>query len=281
MNRHRESAPHVCATPTTLWLILRLGQSNWLFDFAPGHERAVVVGRNARANVRIERRGVAPIHFHFEREGEAIRLIPGYADELWVNGSRVRGAQILESASRIEFSGLRLEAHFFAIDSDLLLPVSARVDIERARRGSRTALDIPDPMSATRVAFRTNSPPPLSVEPLPNPAAPPLQGSAEVTPAPRALRTEQLKGEFQALSRRSEALSIESNPVAPSEPVSLVSSNVIYITGAARRRQRRSLRVRVGQFLSRTLGGASRFGVVVLARLFFKNRETKALSTTH
>ena len=252
MNRHCERAPHSGARPATLWLSLRLGQSNWLFDFVAGGERAVVVGRLANAHVRLDRRGVAPIHFHFEREGDSIRLIPGYGDELWLNGARVRGAQLLESTSHIEFSGLRLEAHIFALDSELVSPVSTRTELARERGGRRVSLDIPDPMSATRVAFRAGMLASVAAEPLRSEVRSP-QAAAEGTPAPTALRTEQLASEIQARQRSEAVLSSHCSIAAPREPLSSLTSEVIHIDSGARRRQRRTLRGRFGAFAVRVL----------------------------
>jgi hypothetical protein len=255
MNRHCERAPHSGARPATLWLSLRLGQSNWLFDFAPGGERAVVVGRLANAHVRLDRRGVAPVHFHFEREGDSIRLIPGYADELWLNGTRVRGAQLLESTSHLEFSGLRLEAHVFALDSELVSPVSTRNELARERGRRRVSLDIPDPMSATRVAFRAGMLASIAAEPVRS-EAPSPQSAAEVTPAPTALRTEQLASEMQARERSEALLSGDFRIAAPTEPLSARTSEVIHIDSGPRRRRRRTLRSRFGAFALRALVSA-------------------------
>lgn len=190
MLREGEAREQDARVPVTLWLSLRLGHQNWLFEFAPGDERAIVVGSFVRANVRIERRGVAPIHFHFEREGEHVQLMPGYRDELLVNGDAVHGAHLLAASSRIEFAGLTLEARCFGVESDLLLPVSSHVGSRHERRPQLTALPIPDPLSRTRVAF----PAPLSDADV----------AFDATPMPKGLRTARLASEMRALNQQAE-----------------------------------------------------------------------------
>lgn len=204
MTRECDARDQAVATPLTLWLSLRLGHQNWLFEFCEGDERAIVVGRFPRANVHVDRRGVAPIHFHFERDGDRILLIPGYRDELLVNGLPIDGAHALEPSSRIEFARLELEAHFFAVESDLLLPVSSRVSSRHERRRAIRAWPLADPLSRTSVAFPAHT---GDFDAVP-----------DATPIPKALRTAHLATEMRALSQKSESLSASLRAVPSEQP---------------------------------------------------------------
>ena len=112
--------------PPTLGLRLRLGERTWAFELGPGEERAIVVGCLFRAHVRIDRQGIAPVHFHFEREGNEIRLVPGYRSDLLINGAPVSGVRTLAGRSVIEFSGYQMEVEIIAL-------VSAAMTVESLR----------------------------------------------------------------------------------------------------------------------------------------------------
>jgi len=71
----------------TVWLRIHHENRVWTFKLAPDDERAIVVGSLLRAHVRIDRRDIAPVHPHFEREAAAVRLIPGYQSDLCVKGN--------------------------------------------------------------------------------------------------------------------------------------------------------------------------------------------------
>lgn len=88
---------------------LTCDEGSWTFALAPDVSRAIVVGSRADADVRIERPLVAPVHFHLEREGDAVLLVPGYGRGVQVNAQPVRGPVALEDAT-IEFSGLSMRA---------------------------------------------------------------------------------------------------------------------------------------------------------------------------
>jgi hypothetical protein len=172
--------------PQTLWLSLRLGHCNWLFELEPGDERAIVVGSLSRAQVRIGRPGVAPIHFHLEREGDAICLVPGYRDDLVVNERAVARPCLLEPRSIIQFSGLRLEVAFFTLDADSLgIPSDSRasrlLEADSARR--ERVLSLPDSTDPTCVAIQCArfSPPPL---PSARATAPACQRMRPIIPQP-------------------------------------------------------------------------------------------------
>ena len=99
----------------TYWLCIRLDDRSWIFELGPDEDRAIVVGALLRAHVRVDRREIAPVHFHFEREGDTIRLVPGYRADLIVNGVAVSGMQSLDRQAVIEFSGCRMEVRVTAV----------------------------------------------------------------------------------------------------------------------------------------------------------------------
>lgn len=96
--------------PGTRWLRITFGESTWTFELEPTEERAIVVGSLLRAHVRVNLPNVAPVHFHFEREGDAIRLICAYGADVRVNGTAVSGAMTLGPLASVEFAGTRLDA---------------------------------------------------------------------------------------------------------------------------------------------------------------------------
>ena len=96
----------------SLWLELRFESRLFAFEFQhdPVLERAVVVGSLLRADVQIPKPGVAPVHFHFEREADSVWLIPAYRTDIRVNAARVNGPCCLTESAIIEFAGLALDA---------------------------------------------------------------------------------------------------------------------------------------------------------------------------
>jgi hypothetical protein len=109
-NDHEATAPR----DGTLWLVVDYESRAHIFELAPDVERAVVVGSLPRADVRVNALGIAPVHFHFEREGVQLLLVPTYDAEVRVNSMLVRGPQPIAGHALVEFAGVRLEAtiHF-------------------------------------------------------------------------------------------------------------------------------------------------------------------------
>ncbi len=92
-----------------LWLEVRHKDLTWLFELKAGEERAVVVGSQHRADVCLARPGIASMHFHFEREGDAIMAIPGYRAELRVNSVKALEPYPIRTHATVEFCGASLE----------------------------------------------------------------------------------------------------------------------------------------------------------------------------
>jgi hypothetical protein len=81
------------------------------FAFPPNEERALTVGSDERAELRVTGVGVAPVQFHLERRDGIVRLIPAYGlGDLRVNTARVSGPIQLEERNVIEFGDVRIDA---------------------------------------------------------------------------------------------------------------------------------------------------------------------------
>jgi len=93
-----------------LWLEISVARTNRVFLVRAEDERAIVVGSLLRADVHLPQQGVAPVHFHFEREGDRIWLVPTYRAELRVNSARISEPCPIVDRATIEFLGLSLQA---------------------------------------------------------------------------------------------------------------------------------------------------------------------------
>ena len=151
-----------------IWLEIRLDDTTWLFELKAGEERAVVVGSHPRADVRIGRPGVAAMHFHFEREDDAVLLIPGYQAALRVNSVKAPEPCRLDPRATIEFRGGSLE---IVTHREVPSNVEAMNSEDSAvhRPSSTEYLEgLPDETDPTGigVAAVAGSPPPLSLATL-------------------------------------------------------------------------------------------------------------------
>jgi hypothetical protein len=93
-----------------LWLEVRHGGRAHTFCCAPAEERAIVLGSLPHADIRVAGLAIAPVHFHFERDGDRLVVVPGYNAELRVNAMLARGPVALPGHAVLEFSGIRIEA---------------------------------------------------------------------------------------------------------------------------------------------------------------------------
>ena len=139
-----------------LWLELRAPGIDRIFLMQPADERAIVVGSLMRADIRLDRRDIAPVHFHFEREGSQIWLVPTYKADLRVNAARIVGPFRLEGQACIEFCGLVLDAIVHR-ENPLsgAFPIGAEpqgLDRERARTSYID--ELPDETAPTRAVLK-------------------------------------------------------------------------------------------------------------------------------
>lgn len=91
------------------WLELRWAGGTKIFALAACQDRAIVVGSNASADLRIEQPNVSPVHFHFEVDTEGVCLVPGYRTTLLVNAAKATAIQQIHRRAIIEFAGLFVE----------------------------------------------------------------------------------------------------------------------------------------------------------------------------
>lgn len=101
---------NVLSPERSLWLEVHHDGRTHVFCCAPNEERAIVLGSLPRADIRVSGLGIAPVHFHFERQGDRIMLVPTYNAEVRVNAMLVRGPVPIPQHAVVEFSGIRIEA---------------------------------------------------------------------------------------------------------------------------------------------------------------------------
>ncbi|HVY28791.1 MAG TPA: FHA domain-containing protein [Polyangiaceae bacterium] len=146
-NEHEATAPR----DGTLWLVVDYESRAYIFELAPDVERAVVVGSLPRADVRVNALGIAPVHFHFEREGAQLLLVPTYDAEVRVNSRLVRGPQPIAGHALVEFAGVRLEAtiHFTRPEYTPL----PSLDIPERESGIQYLAALPSDTQTTKLAL--------------------------------------------------------------------------------------------------------------------------------
>lgn len=135
----------------TLWLVIDHDSRAHIFELAAGVERAIVVGSLPRADVRVNALGIAPVHFHFEREGAQLLLVPAYEAEVRVNSMLARGPQPIANHAVVEFAGIRLEAtiHFTRPD---YTPIPS-LDIPDRESGIQYLAALPSDTQTTKLAL--------------------------------------------------------------------------------------------------------------------------------
>lgn len=129
--------------PRPLWLEVRTEGITRRFCFLSENDRSISVGTLPRADVRITRPGVAPIHFHFERRGDQIWLVSGGEADLRLNAARVDAPRAIGERAIIEFVGVVVAASASAEPPGLRLPPSApleRLELELADLQAPAAL---------------------------------------------------------------------------------------------------------------------------------------------
>lgn len=104
-NDHNAPSPQ-----RSLWLEVHHDGRAHVFCCAPNEERAIVLGSLPRADIRVAGPGISPVHFHFEREGDRIVLVPTYNAEVRVNSMLVQGPVPIPEHALVEFGGIRIEA---------------------------------------------------------------------------------------------------------------------------------------------------------------------------
>jgi hypothetical protein len=131
-----------------IWLELELDEKSRLFELRAREERAVVVGSHPSCDVRVARAGVASTHFHFEREGDAVVVVPGYRAALIVDNAPAAGPVTLTKSARVEFCGAVLEVTVHDVPP-LHMLLDARHGTDRAPQGPDYFARLPDDTDPT------------------------------------------------------------------------------------------------------------------------------------
>jgi hypothetical protein len=92
----------------TLRVCIYAGERRHVYDLRARDLRAIVVGNVADADVHLAGEDVPEIAFHLEREGDAICLVPAYAEDLRVSGVRVTTICVLPWFTTIDFGQERV-----------------------------------------------------------------------------------------------------------------------------------------------------------------------------
>lgn len=140
----------------TFWLVVNHETRTYVFELAADAERAIVVGSLKRADVPVSGPGVAPVHFHFEREGQKLLLVPAYNAEVRVNSKLARGPQPISGHAVVEFADLRLEAAIHVTRPEYT-PLPS-LDILDRESGIQYLSALPSDTQTTRLALEPFTP---------------------------------------------------------------------------------------------------------------------------
>ena len=97
--------------PAVLYLRILVDDGERIFVLNGDDERVVAVGSASSADIQLERPGISPIHFYFERIEYGIWIVPAYCvSELRVNTARASSPSQLGHRSIVEFGNTRIVA---------------------------------------------------------------------------------------------------------------------------------------------------------------------------
>ena len=113
----------------SLCLELSVDSVSHTFELKADETRAIAVGSLLGADLRIDRPGVAPLHFHIEREEDAVWIVPAYAaGDLRVNTARIAGPKQISGRAVIEFADVRIDARILEPNSAVMRRSSVSPD---------------------------------------------------------------------------------------------------------------------------------------------------------
>jgi hypothetical protein len=188
---------------TSLWLELEFEHTTRVFELAPEDDRAIVVGSLLRADVRVDRLGVKPVHFQFERVGNDLLLKPVYGSDVRISGTLVSEPHALLGSSLLEFAGARMRVRVLSrlpplTRDETVLDGSAAAS-DWASHEAATAVVPPPPVRTADPMITVQRPedeetevteiiPPPATR-RPEPPRPLLEPEQRTAPAPSAQRT--------------------------------------------------------------------------------------------
>lgn len=144
----------------SMWLQLSFEGQAYPFELPSDETRAIAVGSLLRADLRIDRPGVAPVQFHIEREADRLWIVPAYGSEgLRVDTARVSGPRRIDARAVIDFCGVRVEATVLEIPPTPRRTSSARLRqsafAERAPLGPSKVFEEHEPPTTNGGALPT------------------------------------------------------------------------------------------------------------------------------
>lgn len=159
----------------SLWLDIVTKDESYLFELSVQNERAVVVGSFQRADVRIADARVEPVELHFEREGDAVCVVPAYGATVEVNAVRLCRPRRIVDRAIVEFQGHVLRVRVLDDPrwcSDVTSCDSSPAPHAPGGRPKSAEADDSE-VTLTRLAPRAPVPPPTEHPPLaPEPLSP-------------------------------------------------------------------------------------------------------------
>lgn len=156
----------------SLWLDIATRAESYLFELTAGEERAIVVGSFENADVRIDDARVEPVELHFERDGDAVCVVPAYDSEIEVNAARLSGPRRIHQRAIVEFQGHVLRVRVLEDPRSLSLltaPEWHHPELTAPAPGSEQSMD--SEVTATRLAAPDAQRPASPAAPVPVEAA--------------------------------------------------------------------------------------------------------------
>ena len=108
---------------------LGVGGQSYKFELERDGCRPFAVGSRASADLRFDRPGVAPVHFHIERDDNRVWIVPAYGvSGIRVNAARITGPRVISGKAIVEFAALRIRVLVIDYASGLTQDSSSDAD---------------------------------------------------------------------------------------------------------------------------------------------------------
>jgi len=170
-----QNHPLNAAPADSLWLEVCHSSEAWLFELGANDDIAIAVGSHSSAQIQIGQPGVAATHFHFEREGNTVVVVPGYRAGLRINSIKASGPTPLTEHTTIDFCGVSLDAKVHRKQPE---DFCGHIGTRRASTPAEYLQALPGEHDATSVAVPATPAPP-TVASFGTTAAPPARFRTE------------------------------------------------------------------------------------------------------
>jgi hypothetical protein len=108
---------------------LGVGGQSYKFELERDGCGAFAVGSRTSADLRFDRPGVAPVHFHIERDDNRVWIVPAYGvSGIRVNATRITGPKVISGKAIIEFAAVRIRVLVIDYASGLAQDSSSDAD---------------------------------------------------------------------------------------------------------------------------------------------------------